>query len=269
MALARRWEEGVVSLEPRDPVRDDASLDVDTDTVERLPYRSWSHSLHGRLAPWLEWFGVRRLFATTLTVVAVVAAGWWLLRAPAPPTEAGLPRAATTTSASAVVAAQPRTDGPTSGVAVASSMPPVTALVVHIAGAVNVPGVYELPPGARVNAGVNAAGGVRADADVGAVNLAAPLVDGERVYVPVVGEQVAPAAAVVPVHGSAAPPGPVDLNRADADQLDALPGIGPATALAIVQHRETAGPFASVDDLEAVRGIGPAKLDAIRGLVTV
>ena len=63
------------------------------------------------------------------------------------------------------------------------------------------------------------------------------------------------------------PTGPVDLNRATAAELDALPGIGPATAQAIVDHREANGPFASVDDLEAVRGIGPAKLEAIRPLV--
>ena len=63
------------------------------------------------------------------------------------------------------------------------------------------------------------------------------------------------------------PAGPVDLNRATAAELDLLPGIGPATAQAIVDHREANGPFASVDDLEAVRGIGPAKLEAIRPLV--
>jgi competence protein ComEA len=63
--------------------------------------------------------------------------------------------------------------------------------------------------------------------------------------------------------------GPVDINRATAEQLDALPGIGPSTAQAIVTHREEHGPYASVDALEDVRGIGPAKLDAIRALVTV
>ena len=65
------------------------------------------------------------------------------------------------------------------------------------------------------------------------------------------------------------PAGPVDLNRATAAELDALPGIGPATAQAIVDHREANGPFASVDDLEQVRGIGPAKLATIRPLVTL
>ena len=65
------------------------------------------------------------------------------------------------------------------------------------------------------------------------------------------------------------PAGPIDLNRATAAELDSLPGIGPATAQAIVAHREANGPFSSVDDLENVRGIGPAKLEALRGSVTV
>ena len=67
----------------------------------------------------------------------------------------------------------------------------------------------------------------------------------------------------------AQPSGPIDVNHATVDQLDELPGIGPATAAAIVDHREQNGPFATIDDLEAVRGIGPAKLEAIRDLVTV
>jgi competence protein ComEA len=67
---------------------------------------------------------------------------------------------------------------------------------------------------------------------------------------------------------SGRPLGPIDVNAATASELEALPGIGPATAAAIVQHREHQGPFASVDDLDAVRGIGPAKLAALRDLVT-
>ena len=71
-------------------------------------------------------------------------------------------------------------------------------------------------------------------------------------------------AAAGPASGS-----PVDLNTAGVAELEALPGIGPATAAAIVDHRAANGPFATVDDLEAVRGIGPAKLEAIRDYVTV
>ncbi len=97
------------------------------------------------------------------------------------------------------------------------------------------------------------------------------LVDGERVYVPLLGE--VPSGAALPAGAppggrSAEASGPIDLNRATADQLDGLPGIGPATAAAIVAHREANGPFASVDELLEVRGIGPAKLEALAGLVS-
>ena len=141
--------------------------------------------------------------------------------------------------------------------------------MVHVAGAVADPGVYELPGGSRVHAAIDAAGGPLRKAEPSALNLAAPLVDGERIYVPRVGESV-PAAVDVATSGTAAQPsGPIDVNDATVEQLDELPGIGPTTAAAIVDHRQQNGPFASVDDLEAVSGIGPAKLEAIRDLVTV
>jgi competence protein ComEA len=83
------------------------------------------------------------------------------------------------------------------------------------------------------------------------------------VYVPAVGEAVTGDTAV------SAPPAPLDLNQATVEQLDDLPGVGPATAQAIVDYRSRHGPLVSVDDLLEVRGIGPAKLDAFRDLVTV
>jgi competence protein ComEA len=136
------------------------------------------------------------------------------------------------------------------------------------------PGVYELDPSARVIDAVTAAGGSVAGADLDGLNLAAPLVDGQRVYVPHVGE-VDPAA--VPAGGAPAPTGleggaprgPVNLNTATAAELESLPGVGPATAATIVDDRTRNGPFASVDDLERVPGIGPAKLAALREQVTV
>jgi competence protein ComEA len=216
--------------------------------------------LHDGVEPWVAWFGVRRMVGAAATVVVLVVGGWWLLRAPASPTEAGLPFASPPTSSVAVAP----------GSSVPGRAPPTTAagpLVVHVAGAVVAPGLYELRASARTADALAAAGGAAPDADVDALNLAAPVRDGERVYVPVVGEDVPPPAAVPP--GSAPAAGPVDLNRATVAELDALPGIGPATAAAIVAHREVSGPFASVEDLEQVRGIGPAKLATIRPLVTV
>ena len=230
------------------------------------PGRPWPDVVTGRLGPWIDWFGLGRVIATGVTVVAAVAGGWWLLRTPAPPIEAGLPFATTSVVATATTAGPPSaaSTGP------ATTVPTTPGVVVvHVAGAVVSPGVYELPAGSRVEGAVTAAGGARPDAVSSALNLAAPLTDGTRIYVPMVGEEVPPTPAVAVAPGPTTPPGPIDLNRATAAELDDLPGIGPSTAQAIVEHRTANGPFAAVDDLEAVRGIGPAKLDAIRALVTV
>ena len=101
-----------------------------------------------------------------------------------------------------------------------------------------------------------------------ASRLAAKVNDGERVYVPVVGEPL-PAASGGGGAAVAKDAGPVDLNTATESELDALPGIGPATATAIIAHRDRHGAFTSVDQLLEVRGIGPAKLEQLEGLVTV
>jgi competence protein ComEA len=134
-----------------------------------------------------------------------------------------------------------------------------------VAGAVADPGLHELPAGSRVAAAVAAAGGPVADADLDALNLAAPLADGQRLHVPRDGEPVE----WTDVPAITAPRPPVDLNRATTVELETLPGVGPTIATTIVDDRAQHGPYASVDDLLRVRGIGPAKLEAIRPLVTV
>lgn len=205
-------------------------------------------------AAWLDWFGVWRLVAAAVAVAVVCAGAYWLVRTPPPPSEAALPRA------SVVVTAAPPTVAPPPA---AEAAPAVT---VHVAGAVARPGVYRLEAGARVLDAIDAAGGAGRDANADALNLAAPVADGSRVYVPVVGEEVV---APPPADAGASPPsGPVDVNRASIDELDALPGVGPATAAAIVTERQRNGPFLTVDDLERVPGIGPAKLASLRDLVT-
>jgi len=132
-------------------------------------------------------------------------------------------------------------------------------LVVDVAGAVHRPGLYHLAPGTRIADAVAAAGGATAQADVTLVNLAAPLADGEQVLVPVRGSAAAGA--------GPSSTAPLDLNTASAEQLDALPGVGPATAQKIIDFRQAHGPFRSVDELEAVPGIGPSKLAQLKGLV--
>ena len=152
---------------------------------------------------------------------------------------------------------------------------PTTApppLVVHVAGAVSQPGVYRLPPGARVADALAAAGGPTPAGDPTRLNLAQAVDDGSRVYLPAVREQ--PPQPLVPQGGDGSRTSSggvpddavVDVNTATVDELDALPGVGPATAAAIVRQRENRR-FDSVDDLLAVPGIGPAKLEALRDRV--
>lgn len=138
-----------------------------------------------------------------------------------------------------------------------------TDVVVHVAGAVTAPGVVRLPLGSRVSDALDAVGGAGPEADLGAVNLARTVTDGEQVVVPVVG---AP-----PVAGAAAAPpgdGLVDLNVADVATLETLPGVGPVLAARIVQHRGER-PFSTVDELDEVPGIGPALMADLRPLVRV
>jgi competence protein ComEA len=231
----------------------------------------------------------RRSLALGLALLAVAAVAgvlWWRSSAPelVPAVPLSLPMAGSGSVAGG------STTAPGGGPAGASSPDspagqpgpddPVDAepveVVAHAAGAVVRPGVHRLPAGARVGDLVAAAGGAGPDADLDRLNLAAPVVDGSRVHVPRIGEDPPPeVVADVPPEaaggpgGSTGPGSLVDLNTADAAGLDELPGVGPATADAILEHRARHGPFRAVDDLLAVTGIGPAKLERLRPLVRV
>jgi competence protein ComEA len=147
-------------------------------------------------------------------------------------------------------------------------------LVVHVVGAVRRPGLLRLREGARVADAVARAGGATARADLAALNLAAPLVDGVQVLVP--RRPVPAAAADAAGEGDALEPGSAyagvagkpSLATATIEQLDELPGVGPITAQKILDYRAEHGPFRSVDDLDAVPGIGPARVEQLRDLVT-
>src|SRR5512132_132377 len=146
---------------------------------------------------------------------------------------------------------------------------PAAVALVHVAGAVQRPGVYRLRDGERIQDAVRRAGGARRGADLNAINLAAKVADGQQVVVPRRGAaaKAAGAASGTPgaVSGAAgAPAQPVSLNTATAEQLDTLDGVGPATAQKILQWRQQHGGFRSVDDLGEVPGIGPKKLAALR-----
>jgi competence protein ComEA len=132
-------------------------------------------------------------------------------------------------------------------------------VVVDVTGAVNRPGVYRLPTGARVNDAVERAGGATPKAQVEAVNLAARLADGQQVVVPEEG----PGGAPLGVAG-AGEEGPIGLGTATVDQLDTIDGIGPVTAQKIVEYRDQHGGLSSVEDLDQVSGIGPATMESLR-----
>lgn len=149
---------------------------------------------------------------------------------------------------------------------VARARPSATSkLVVYVVGAVRRPGLYRLREGSRVADAIARAGGVARNADPAAINFAANVADGEQVLVPARLPRAVAIAQGAPVPG--APAGPVQLSSATAEQLDALPGIGPATAQKILDYRAAHGTFRSVDQLDEVPGIGPAKVEQLRDRV--
>lgn len=235
------------------------------------PARPVARTPAARAFAWIRWFGILRFISGAIGLLVLGAVGLWAVRAPSPgaalpdPADrSGVSRPGGTPSADAGAA-------PTGAPGVPSvtlvGRPPLEvpiSVVVHVAGAVTRPGVHTLDAGARVVDAVAAAGGPLADAELDALNLAATVADGQRIYVPLVGEVVIGPDSVA----SVGPPVPVDVNRASVTELEALPGVGPAIAAEIVAERERRGPYTSVDDLLRVRGIGPAKLAALRDLAT-
>ena len=140
--------------------------------------------------------------------------------------------------------------------------PPAGGIVVHVSGWVLAPGVVEVPEGALVVDAIAAAGGALVGARLDVINLARPVGAGDHVDVPGPDTQVGEGSGSV---GD----GLISLNRADSDELQGLPGVGPVLAERIVAHREAHGPFDTIEDLLDVPGIGEAKLGAIRDLVVL
>ncbi|PYY34231.1 ComEA family DNA-binding protein [Curtobacterium sp. MCJR17_055] len=168
-----------------------------------------------------------------------------------------------------------------SGAAGAGASAPDTVAVVYVVGAVAHPGVVRVAASDRVADALDAAGGAAADADLTRLNLARPVVDGERLYVPRVGETEVPAelpaggggggatGTGAGVDGGPSADAVVDLNTADATTLETLPGIGPAMAQRILTWREEHGGFQAVEDLLEVSGIGDARFAELRDRVRV
>lgn len=230
--------------------------------------RGWGRDLLGRaqgLPRGIVVLGVVLVVVGGLLAASVVLGG-------GPPADPALPLSDPVAEWSGETAGD---EGATQGEVPTDALPAGGALVVHVAGAVVDPGVHQLPAGARVHEAIAAAGGPLPGADLNRLNLAAAVADGTQIHVPLEGSPPAGSAAGA-VGGSGtgtaggAPPGsggPLSLSTADAAALDSLPGVGPATAAAIIAHREANGPFGSVDELLEVRGIGASKLEGLRDLV--
>jgi competence protein ComEA len=215
----------------------------------------------------LKWFGASRMIGSVLSVAFVGVAGWWLVQTPPPPPEASLSFASTTVATSATII----TSAP-----IVNATPQI--ITVHVAGSVKNPGVYRLKYGSRINDGIVAAGGATSAANLDVINLATVLNEGEQIYVPKRGEKPhmitdrpqlgGGGDAAGGLNGVGGATGSavlqlININLASVVELEQLPGVGPATAKAIVAYREKNGAFLKVEDLLKVRGIGPAKLSEI------
>ena len=156
--------------------------------------------------------------------------------------------------------------------------PTKAPLAVHIIGAVPRPGLYEFPEGARVQDAIDAAGGILTEANVDALNLAAPLEDGQQLEIPYKagGEptnntstfELPSSATETPTTDTSTTEDLININTASLEELDALPGIGPTTAQKIIDYREENGPFSTIEDIMNVSGIGPSTFEDIQNLIT-
>ena len=230
--------------------------------------------------------------AAFLLVLALLVVGWQVLSATPTQLPSGLEASPGATLGSAL-------DGETPGTATKdrkdstepasakrdSATPPHLLLpgfdgkeiVVHVTGQVQTPGLVYLADPSRVVEAIEAAGGPTQGADLGALNLARLLADGEQLYVPAPGETPpvtaggtgSPAGSGGGAGGVGGGAGLVNLNTADATALETLPGIGPALAQRITEYRQQHGSFKTVDQLDEVSGIGPALLEKLRSKVTV
>lgn len=133
-------------------------------------------------------------------------------------------------------------------------------LVVHVAGAVRKPGVYRMPEGSRVTDAIDRAGGVTSAAAGDALNLAAPLADGQQVVVP----EGAPGGGASAPSAAADPDTPISFGSATVEELETIEGIGPVTAAALIEFRDQNGGVASIDELDQISGIGPATMEALK-----
>lgn len=271
--LYRRLGAQPRSIDGEDADPDETDTDFDTAVPAWIP-----DGRAGRKRAWLAEMRAdpARAGGIALAVVAALAVlitVFTLIRQhPAPVASAKLPPVETVSTPAA---------GPPSASAPSASSAPQggQSVVVSVVGLVAQPGLVTLTPDARVSDAVTAAGGPLHGADTLGLNMARHLADGEQIVVGIATPAGHPAALGSSVGGVAAGPGrpaapakpvgPVNLNSGSVDDFDALPGVGPVTAAAIVAWRTANGRFTSVDQLGEVDGIGPARLEKLRPLVRI
>lgn len=163
-----------------------------------------------------------------------------------------------------LVSSQPR------GTSIKLSPPPTASPVtVHVAGAVNQPGVYRLPPGSRVEGAILAAGGAIPEADLSLINLAMVVEDGMQIWVPALIEEEPRVEEQERSPTYEAPEVLININTASQNELESLPRIGPVIAAEIIRYRQANGPFHRKEDIQEVKGIGPVTFEKISELITV
>jgi competence protein ComEA len=198
---------------------------------------------------------IRAVAATSLAFSIILGAMAFSLRRPAP----------------AAIVIQPLTPLPTASKAPTASPGPMK---VYVVGAVARPGVYALPWDSRVEQAIASAGGATVDADLLRVNLAQRIHDQQQIYVPSRAEEATPVlptlAPPTPSAGSASSSGrTINVNTANASELETLPGIGPVLAQRIIDYCQTHGPFQRLEDLKKVKGIGESTFERIQGMITL
>ena len=163
-----------------------------------------------------------------------------------------------------LVSSQPR------GTSIKLSPPPTASPVtVHVAGAVDQPGVYKLPPGSRVEEAILAAGGAVPEADLSLINLAMLVEDGMQIWVPALIEEEPRVEEQERSPTYEAPEVLININTASQNELESLPRIGPVIAAEIIRYRQANGPFHRKEDIQEVKGIGPVTFEKISKLITV
>ena len=137
-------------------------------------------------------------------------------------------------------------------------------ILIHISGYVKNPGLVKLKDGSRINDAIESAGGLSNNADLTNINLAYILEDGEKIYIPKKGEEIENSLINISINSSK-----ININKATQSELETLPGVGPSTALKIINYREKNGKFSKIEDIKNISGVGDAKYENIKDYISV